>query len=229
MDIKVEEFYDNFSKKFIEDIVEGNERVEQQQIFLSRAIPANLRTVLVIGCGSGQGAYFIATRIAKKAKVLAIDISSQNIKLAQSMYPHQRVEYRQADIIKDSIEGQWEAVILPDVYEHIPKELRPLLHQKLAKHLSLGGRLLFSVPSPGKQASLFAKGEGLQIVDEVVTLDDLNLVAREVGGVLTYFNMISAWETNDHIHAVVDRTTDTVRRIGKNDQLPNKGWTERSF
>jgi hypothetical protein len=37
---------------------------------------------------------------------------------------------------------------------------------------------LFTVPSPGKQASLYATGKGLQVVDEVVTLDDLNQVAR---------------------------------------------------
>jgi SAM-dependent methyltransferase len=183
----------------------------------------------VIGCGSGQGAHFIASRITKNAKILAVDISSENLRLARDVYNHPRIEYRQIDVTRDPLEGQWEAIILPDVYEHIPKEARQVLHEKLDRHLSRSGKILFTVPSPGKQASLYATGEGLQIVDEVVTLEDLNRVAQDVGGVLTYFNMVSIWETNDYIHAVVERTAETVRPIGESDKVPIKGWMQRSL
>jgi len=85
------------------------------------------------------------------------------------------------------------------------------------------------VPSPGKQASLYASGHGLQVVDEVVTLEDLHLVARSVGGVLTYFNMISIWDTNDYIHAVIERGAESIRSLAENDKLPIKGWGRRTI
>lgn len=229
MSQSVEAFYDEFSAKFVEDIVEGNERVEQQFIFLSRAIPSSAQSVLVIGCGSGQGAHFIATNVAVNAKVLAVDISTENLRLARSVFEHPQIEYRQVDVTADPLEGEWDAIVLPDVYEHIPTRARPVLHAKFDRLLSKNGRILFTVPSPGKQASLYATGKGLQVVDEIVTLEDLNQVARDVNGVLTYFNMISVWETNDYIHAVVERGAEAVGPIDERDRLPIKGWTQRSF
>jgi SAM-dependent methyltransferase len=229
MNKEVEAFYDSFSKRFVDDIVVGNERVEQQLAFFARAIPGNTSNVLVIGCGSGQGAHFIATAVAKEAKVLGVDISSENLRLAQNVFSNPMIEYRQVDVIADSVEGEFDVIALPDVYEHIPKESRGILHQKFDRLLSERGRILFTVPSPGKQASLYATGQGLQIVDEVVTLEDLNLVAASVGGVLTYFNMVSIWETNDYIHAVVERGAEPVRPLDESDKLPIKGWAQRTI
>lgn len=220
---KVEAFYDSFSRRFVEDVVQGNERIFLQLDFFARAIPPNVNSVLVIGSGSGQGAHFIATNVAKNARVLAVDISGNNLRLGQAMFPNERIEYRKADVINDPLEGHWDVIVLPDVYEHIPKEARRNLHLNLNRLLSSSGRILFTVPSPGKQASLYAAGEGLQIVDEIVTLEDLCLVAADVGGALTYFRMVSAWETNDYIHAMVERGVEQVKPIGDSDMLPIKG------
>lgn len=229
MDQNVEAFYDVFSAKFVGDIAGGNERIQQQLGFLSKTIPRNVRTVLVIGSGSGQAAHYIATRLAPAAKVLAVDISGENLRLARALFDHPRIEYRKVDVITDPLDGEWEAILLPDVYEHIPRTARGVLHEKLNRLLSGNGKILFTVPSPGKQASLYATGEGLQIIDEVVTLDDLTLAARDVGGVLTYFNMISVWETNDYIHAVVEREAEQVRPIVESDRVPIKGWARRNL
>lgn len=229
MDQNTEAFYDDFSRRFVGDIAGGNERIQQQLIFLSRSIPTNIRSVLVIGFGSGQAAHYIVTRLAPHAKLLAVDISSENLRLARALFDHPRIDYRKLDVINDPLDGEWEAIVLPDVYEHIPKAARGILHEKFNRLLSRDGRILFTVPSPGKQASLYATGEGLQIIDEVVTLDDLNQVARDVGGQLTYFNMISVWETNDYIHAIVERDAMQVRPIAENDRVPLKGWPRRSL
>ena len=228
MTSEVEAFYDSFSRKFVEDIVEGNERVDQQLSFFSRAIPMGVKSVLVIGCGSGQGAHFIAT-IFPSAKLLAVDISSENLRLAQNVFAHPRIEYRQVNVIADPLDGEFEVIVLPDVYEHIPKEARNVLHERFDRLLTPSGRILFTVPSPGKQNSLYATGEGLQIVDEIVTLEDLNLVAHDVSGVLTYFNMVSVWETSDYIHAVVERGVEPIRLVEEADKLPIKGWSPRTI
>ena len=225
----VEDFYDNFSKRFVDDIVEGNDRVKQQLEFFARAIPRETSRVLIIGCGSGQAAHFIVTKIAPNARLLGVDISSENLRLARNVFSSPSIEYRQLDVTADSIDGKWDVIILPDVYEHIPKEARATLHQKIDQLLTERGRILVTVPSPGKQASLYATGEGLQIVDEIVTLEDLRLIARSVGGVLTYFNMISVWDTNDYIHAVVERGAEPIRSLAENDKLPIKGWEPRTI
>jgi SAM-dependent methyltransferase len=228
MTSEVSAFYDDFSRRFVEDIVQGNDRIHQQLLFFSRALPPNTQTVLVIGSGSGQGPHFIAT-IAKQAKILAVDISKENLRLARNLFAHPRVEYRHVDVTAGVLEGEWDAIVLPDVYEHIPKDARRSLHQQLARLLKGNGRILFTIPSPGKQASLYASGVGLQIVDEVVTLEDLVQVAKDVGGDLTFFNMVSVWETNDYAHAVIERKADFVRPMNENDKLPLKGWPPRTL
>jgi SAM-dependent methyltransferase len=225
---EVESFYDDFSRKFIEDIVQRNDRVARQLIFFSNAIPSNAGRILIIGFGSGECAYFISTRIADHATITGVDISSQNLRLAQSLFPHPRIEYRKLDVITEPLEGQWDVIVLPDVYEHIPIESRAILHSKVNRGLTANGRVLLTIPSPGKQDSLRALGRGLQVIDETVTLNDLILLANDVGGSLTYFNMISVWETDDYIHAVIERGAQQVQAIREPDMIPLKGWPKRT-
>lgn len=226
---EVEAFYDDFSDRFVVDLAEGNERIEQQLIFFSRAIPASTRSILVVGCGSGQGAHHLATKVARGARVLAVDISAENLRMAQTLFADSRIEYRKVDITRDSLDERFDVIALPDVYEHIPLAGRPALHAKFNELLSEGGKILFTIPSPGKQASLYASGQGLQVVDEVVTLADLEQVARDVGGALTYYSVISVWEANDYIHALVERGAERVRPILASDKLPLKGWPRRAL
>ena len=51
MATQVEAFYDDFSRRFIEDIVQGNERIAQQLNFFAKAIPSDAQRILVIGSG----------------------------------------------------------------------------------------------------------------------------------------------------------------------------------
>ena len=225
----IEEYYNEFSTRFVEDIAQRNERVQRQLRFFSEAIPADTSTVLVMGSGSGEAAYFIAQNVARHAHVLALDISGANLKMAESVFPHERIEYRKADVLSDSISGTWDVIILPDVYEHIPAQARNSLHVVLNELLGPSGKILITVPSPGKQADLMERGEGLQIVDEVVTLQDLVKLASDTGGLLSYFKMISVWEKNDYIHAMAERGTERIGPILVNDILPIKGLPRRSF
>jgi SAM-dependent methyltransferase len=219
----VETFYNNFSQTFIRDYIYGNERIKRQLEFFISAIHPETERILVIGCGSGQGAHFIAKWVAKKARILAVDISTENLRLAQDLFSHDRIKYRQVNVVTEAIAGNWDAIVLPDVYEHIPIAARGDLHRKFDTLLSPQGKILFTIPSPGKQAALYASGEGLQVVDEVVTLEDLIEVAKAVGGTLTYWNTISVWNTNDYVHATIERKAAEIGPIEPADQLPIKG------
>jgi len=215
-------FYDEFSPKLVRDYVLGNRRVDAQLAFLRDAIGPSTKRILVLGCGSGEATCFIARRIAKRARILGIDISPSNIRIAEALFPHKHIEYRCADALKGPIQGDWEVVVLPDVYEHIPADARAKLHANLKRMLGHRGRVLLTIPSPGHQAMLRREGKGLQIVDETVTLSDLTAMADDLGGSLTYFSMVTVFRTNDYIHAVIEPGADQVGPINIPDRLALK-------
>ncbi|MGH7162658.1 MAG: class I SAM-dependent methyltransferase [Planctomycetota bacterium] len=206
----VERFYDEFSRAFVRDYVHGNARVDRQLQFLEESLPRDARSVLVVGCGSGESARHVARRIAQRARVLAVDISGQNLRLARALHSHPRVEYRKLDVVAEPLEGEFDAVVLPDVYEHIPRAARGALHAKLRGVLGEGGRVLLTVPTAAKLRALADAGEALQIVDEEVTPGDLLRLADEVGATLTYLAFVSVWESNDYIHAMAERGAERV-------------------
>jgi len=226
----VERFYDGFSARLLRDWIEGNRRVECQFRFLREALPASLGSILVVGCGNGAVARRLAARVAPRARVLALDLSGENVDVARRFFGHPRVEFRRADIIRDRVEGPWHAIVLPDVYEHIPASERPGVHARLAALLAPRGRLLLTLPSPGHQAWLRARGEELQVVDESVELSDLIALADDVGGTLAYYNRVSVWRTDDYVHAVIERGDPKPHPVGPPDQVPLKtqgppgGW-----
>ena len=117
-------------------------------------------------------------------------------------------------------EGEWDAIVLPDVYEHIPRDDRDALHARLARLLAPAGRLVITVPTPAAQRDLVAEGGELQVVDEDVTLDDLRRLADDVGGVLAYYCSVHVWKTHDYVHAVVERGADETRPLRPEDRVP---------
>jgi SAM-dependent methyltransferase len=218
----VESFYDEFSAQFVRDVVHGNERVRRQRRLLASAIHPTTREILVIGFGSGEIARSVA-EIVPAARVTAVDISGRNLAMATALFAHPRVSYRKLDVTRERLEGAYDVVVFPDVYEHIPADAREELHAQLDRILSPRGRILLTLPSPAHQEALRRRGHGLQVVDETVTLEDLMALARDVHGAVTYFNSISVWHTNDYLHAIVERGAEEERPIEAADRIPLKG------
>lgn len=224
MDKKIERFYDKFSSNFVRDIAHGNTRVRRSCEFLKKVIVPEAQSVLVVGCGAGQQACFISNKIAKRARVLAVDISAENIKIANKINKRKNIEYQKCDVVSDDIEGVWDYILFPDVYEHIPKESRKDVHLKIKKIASNKCRVIFTVPSPYHQAMLRKSGQDLQIVDEDVFLKDFVRIADDIGGVLVYFNMVSIWNTNDYIYAVIEKDAGEATQLSIEHRMPYKGY-----
>ena len=218
------QFYDGFTGAFLRDYVRGNLRVDRQFRFLAEAISPADRNILVIGCGIGHVGRFLAGK-ARCAHIVASDLSGECIRLANRLFPHPRVEYRVLDALCDPIDGAFDLVVLPDVYEHIPASSRGVLHERLARVLGVRGRIALTGPTPGHQAMLRAGGGPLQPVDEDVTPEHLQTFARDVGGALTFYRMISVWRTNDYFHAVIERGVEPVRELQASDRYPLKSGT----
>ncbi|MEM1209452.1 MAG: class I SAM-dependent methyltransferase [Planctomycetota bacterium] len=221
MSSSVKDYYDGFTGHLVLDFVRSSPRLRAQYAFFEDAIPAGVERVLVVGCGTGEGAHHLATRAATSAKVLAVDISPKNVEIAQALFPHPRIEYRVVDITADDFDAEpFDAIVFPDVYEHIPVDARAGLHAAIARLLRERGRVLLTVPSPAHQAMLKAAGKGLQVVDETVELTDLTRFADDIGGHLKFFSLISVFNIGDYVHAVlgagsteerpIERTADAV-------------------
>jgi trans-aconitate methyltransferase len=119
----VAEYYEDFAQTFVRDYLAGNARVARQLGLLRAAIPRTTRSVLVVGCGSGESVAFIARKVAPRARVLGVDLSAHAIELARHLYPAPNAEYRQADI-------------------HIPRSERNALHQRLLAAMAPVGQLV---------------------------------------------------------------------------------------
>ncbi|MBN1268847.1 MAG: class I SAM-dependent methyltransferase [Kiritimatiellae bacterium] len=219
-------FYDDFAGKLLKDYVWGNPRVDCQYQFLADAVSPADRDILVVGCGPGHVGFFLAGR-ARAARVVASDLSDECIRLGSRLFRHPRVQYRVLDVIADSINGAFDLMVLPDVYEHIPTVSRGVVHERLGRALRANGRIAITGPTPGHQAMLRAGGGALQPVDEDVTLDDLQTFAGAVGGSLTFYRTISVWRTNDYFHALIERGVEPVHRVTDMDKYALKGWPRR--
>jgi SAM-dependent methyltransferase len=212
----VQEFYDSFAdERFVRDYIYGNRRVARQLRFFASAIPESAKRILVIGCGSGESADFVARRVTRQGKILGIDISPRAIQLAQKLFPHDRIEYRVMNILEEGLEGQWDVILLPDVYEHVPLTSRPDFHRKLNAMIAKEGRVLVTVPSPGHQEYAHREGGDVQIIDDIVELHDLIRLADDLSGTLTYFSLISIWNTNDYMHAGIERRPLVMKPLAK--------------
>ena len=215
----IKDYYDDFVGHLVQDFIQGNPRLEVQYDFIRDSLSPMVNNVLIIGCGSGESAYLIASKFAPRAQVLAVDISSENIKAAESLFKHDRITYRVMDVTQELPDGRFDIILLPDVYEHIPRESRGSLHASLQKLLSPHGLILITIPSQSHQENLIRLGTGLQVIDEIVSMEDLQLLARDIDGHLVYYCLVNVFKKGDYVHAIISAGAEVERKLSPFDQI----------
>jgi SAM-dependent methyltransferase len=75
--------------------------------------------VLDVGCGVGALAYDIAEKSG--ARVVGIDLSSENVAIASDKHPHPNVGYLVEDALNYAPNDPFDVVVLSNVLEHIEK------------------------------------------------------------------------------------------------------------
>ncbi len=95
--------------------------------------------VLDVGCGNGALTYALAQ---KAKKVVAIDLSPENIRLAKERFSAPNVEYRVGDATKELGREKFDVIVLSNVLEHLDN--RVLFLRQLRK---IGPKLLIRVPA----------------------------------------------------------------------------------
>jgi SAM-dependent methyltransferase len=207
--VDAKSFYDRFDRKLVNDYVGGNPRMLAALEFMKDEVEnCGASRILDIGCGLGWSSHTLASMKSVKS-VLAVDLSSELIKAARTLFGHSKIEFQQMDVTDCDrpLSGKFDAIVMLDVYEHIPVAARPAFHHALASLLSDTGFLLLSCPTKDHQRYLREHHpEGLQPVDEDVDIPDLESLAEALQGRIDTYRLLNVWNPRDYLHAVIRRS-----------------------
>lgn len=198
------DYYNNFDVKLINDYVCGNKRIESAITNLATFIPDDADNILDIGCGLGWSTYEFSKHF-KEAKILGIDLSPVLIEKARSLFSNNNLNYEVFDVTKNLPTIKFDAIILIDVYEHIPKGERYKFHNSLKNLLNENGRVILACPSKFHQSWLKANNpNGLQPVDEDVDLEIILNFAKDITGEVVFFEYQKIWNNYDYFYFVIE-------------------------
>jgi trans-aconitate 2-methyltransferase len=207
----VQRFYDAFLKeRMLLYRVDGNLRIHKA---IERVLPLVTRAshVLEIGCGIGLVAEAIA-RKASAGKVVAIDISRENIWYARRTVRSPRVSFHRLDIshqfdeLRALMRKPFDLLVLVDVIEHVPSHDRRALFEKMGELSAPDARLVLTYPSPQYQQYLAReRPQELQIIDNVIELEELMSEASRGGFGLRHFSLEDVWMKNQYVHCVFQK------------------------
>ncbi len=200
-------YYDAGSSQLLADYVFGNPRVEAAIRHVLTNLPRNARRVLDVGCGVGWSSWEIK-RNRPAADVLGVDLSPAAVALAQRVFDAPGLAFHAGNAFDESrpLQGMFDAVVMIDVYEHVAKRLRAQAHRVLARLLAEHGVLLMTFPSTRHQEFLRqVHPEELQPVDEDVTREETEALARDVEGAVTLWRPVTIWRPDDYVHVIIAR------------------------
>lgn len=201
------QYYDVFSKKLLADYIYGNPRVEYAIQHALRWIPPHAQHILDLGCGIGWSSWEVK-RHFPEAHVLGVDISEGMIEVASDLFQTEGLSYLVHNVLENdlNIDYQFDAVIMLDVYEHIPEDLNDKLNSFLDRVLQRNGRIILTCPSIPHQYFLQRyMPSGLQPVDEIISSEVMGKLAKRVNGEIVYYSYVSLGHTNDYLHVTIER------------------------
>jgi len=105
------------------------------------AVDGTGRRALEVGTGYGHGAIALAQR---GFEVTAVELSSSAVALAKATNPHERIDYRQQDMLElpDDFVGAFDLVVEIYTLQAIQKDQREILTSHLPRTVAPGGTLL---------------------------------------------------------------------------------------
>jgi 2-polyprenyl-3-methyl-5-hydroxy-6-metoxy-1,4-benzoquinol methylase len=205
---QAEKFYDNFSTKLIKDYLQGNPRIISAiSHTITHLYDGSPAKILDIGCGLGWSSHEFAKHFPN-AEVTGIDLSNELIKSAKHLFSASNLTYTVQDITADNFLqfGKFDAVVLLDVYEHIPVAMRQAFNLSIKNILNDNGMIILTCPSVYHQNYLRNDDpQGLQPVDEDITLATLQQLGTTIGAEMSFFSFTTVFRQNDYTHSVLKR------------------------
>jgi SAM-dependent methyltransferase len=191
----------------------GNKRIEAA-ISLLREHVSITSIVVDVGCGIGIASEAAAKR-ASRGIVLGVDISSENIAYASRTINRPNLSFHTLDIINEGealnsllSNRQVDVFLLIDVIEHLPQKKRHDLFAMMRERGADGVAVLLTYPSPYYQQFL-AQNEPaeLQVIDNVITLEDVIHDAKTSGFEITSYSYKDVWRPAQYVHCVLRRSS----------------------
>ena len=202
----VERYYDDRVAEKLRDFTERLPRIEAAVETIAEWAPPSPRRVLEIGCGVGATTWRMA-RAWPAAEVTGVDLSPGSIEVAKTCFRRANLHYRNGGLGECGLTGEFDLVLMMDVYEHIAPSERPALHALLRQLLSPESRLLLMAPTPAHQDYLHTwLPQSLQPVDEDVSPADIVRLGAEIDARLLCYREVGVWRYGDYFHAVLGRT-----------------------
>ena len=165
------EFYNNFLPQMKVYHLGHNARLNRIKNSLDGFIKSDMQ-ILDVGCGTGTTSKHMAQL---GAKVTAIDIAPKLIEYAKEHSKHDNVTYLAKDVFDVDCEIKYDAIILADVFEHIPRGDVFSLFWWVIKHISHEKTYIY-LDVPDYNFQTFAHEnypEKQQIIDEAWTIEDI--------------------------------------------------------
>jgi trans-aconitate 2-methyltransferase len=206
MDAKT--FYDEYVDR--QTAVGVNDRHRAIMRWLQRAGLRGDYRVLEIGCGIGTLTQLLAQELGPEGSVLALDLSPKSIEAARSrLASFPNVRFEAADVLTLDLPERFDAVVLPDVIEHIPLELHRALFERVAAWLKPDGFALAHYPNPHYLEWCRAnQPELLQVIDQAIHADTLVSNTYASGLYLDFLETYSIWiREGDYVVAVLRPTS----------------------
>jgi glycosyltransferase involved in cell wall biosynthesis len=216
----VRSYYDSFSRHLLKDYVYGNKRIEFAIRHALSWIPPNATKILDIGCGIGWSTWTFKSHL-KKSHLVGVDLGQDSILIAKKLFQEEMLQYFCMDVLDENTftKGEFDAIILLDVYEHFRSSDRSHIHKILDRYLSKYGVLFLSYPSVNSFVYDYSKRpEHLQPVDEFVTFNDIEQLANDVHGNIVFHKNVGIFKPDDYTYTTISR----AQKINSLMPVPNK-------
>lgn len=206
-------FYNDFTKK------QGVNK--RHHSILEKCIKSGLKknhSILEMGCGIGSLTGLLSNYL-KKGSITAIDISPESINIAiKDLSKFKNIKFSAHDITEYEFGTTlFDAIILPDVLEHIPLELHFNLFEKISKILEPSGFVFIHIPNPEYlEWCIKNKPDLLQIIDQPIYTHELSKNIYSHGFYIHELKTYSIWvRDGDYQYIVLHKSkqqkfTDTI-------------------
>jgi trans-aconitate 2-methyltransferase len=199
---EVVNFYNNFAKK---------QGVNKRHYFiLMHLINSGLKinhSVLEMGCGIGSLTGLLA-KYLKNGHLLSIDLSPESINIAKENLS----KFKNLNLVAHDITSYefgktlFDAIVLPDVLEHIPLELHFNLFEKMSKILKPDGFVFINIPNPEYlEWCIENRPDLLQIIDQPIYTSELVINTYPHGFYINELKTYSIWVKDGDYQYIVLR------------------------
>ncbi len=187
---EVEKFYDEFAVR------QQKAGINHRHLSIQRrlehfGLSQNSR-VLEVGCGVGTVTELILRFLDSEGFILATDISPESVRVGKErLNRYCNLDYKVHDFTKETVDGEFDVIVLPDVIEHIPIYLHKVLFHNLGQLLNDNGFILIHIPDPNHlEWCIQNEPENLQIVDQPV---HTHLIAENIKESGLYIHFLESY------------------------------------